>query len=93
MADDTLRTELEQLKQQLQELRAAPAKPHVAAKRAADAGLDAAKRLVDNLDVPELRAHAADFLKSLGDDVRESRPKALVAAFLAGVAVGKLLSK
>jgi hypothetical protein len=103
VADETLRTELEHLKQELLELRNAsparnPAKPATGgpaaeARRVTTAGLDSAKRLVENLDVPELGQLVADMLKSLGNDVRDSRPKALVAAFLAGVAVGKLLSK
>ena len=38
--------------------------------------------------VSELLSSALD---DLADDVKQSRPKALVAAFLAGVAVGKVL--
>ena len=41
----------------------------------------------------ELVRRLSDVLKGLSSDVKESKPSALLASFLAGVAIGRLTAK
>ncbi len=55
--------------------------------------LDKARTLAQDAGVPEIADQLAQFLKTLEKDVRTSKTNALVAAFISGVIVGKLISK
>lgn len=96
MSEAELRSELEELRRALEELRAAPSPAAPRARAASDAGrelAEGARRAAEALDLDALTSRLTRGLGVLADDFGESRPRALVAAFLAGVAVGKLMSR
>ena len=91
---DALRAELEALTRRLDG--AGPAEVDSAGGgkgRKVRGGSAISADLLDQVDPKELSKHLAKFLESLGRDVRDSRPKALVAAFLAGFLAGRTLGR
>ncbi len=54
---------------------------------------DEVRRIANEFDAPHLAHQAADYLKALGHDVHDSKPRALVAAFLAGFIAGKMVGR
>jgi hypothetical protein len=55
--------------------------------------LDHAQRLLKEIDAKDVATHLAHFLRNLGQDVCDSKPKALAASFVAGFIAGKMLSR
>jgi F0F1-type ATP synthase assembly protein I len=59
----------------------------------ASAVLEQAKEIAKEWHLPEASEKLGEFLAALGDDIKESPPRALIAAFLAGFVAGKLVSR
>ena len=93
----SLEAELMQLRGQLEALssRVEPAAVAEGAHGKGLLGLDAetAKKVAAALELPELSSQLGALLKSLGRDFQESKPGPLVASFLAGVLVGRLMAR
>jgi hypothetical protein len=50
-------------------------------------------QLSAKLEPAEVQKHLMKFLESLGRDIKDSKPKALVAAFVAGFAAGRAVGR
>lgn len=96
MSDLDLKAELEALKAQVSQIsrRAAGAE-----KAPAEAGsgetsaLDELRKVAERVDAPELLEKASEFLQGLGKDVQDSKPRALIAAFVAGFLAGRVTGR
>jgi len=55
--------------------------------------LNKVQELAESVDLKEIAGQAGEFLHRLGRDVKDSKGSALTASFLAGVVVGRMLSK
>lgn len=87
MSDTDLKAELEALKAQMAQMsRRVGGGERLAAEAGAgdSSTLDEVRKLAEQVDAPQLVQQASDFLKGLGKDVQDSKPRALVAAFVAG---------
>jgi hypothetical protein len=92
MSDPNLKAELEALKAQVSQLsrRATSAeRPAAEAASAETSTLDEVRKLAERMDAPQLVEQASEFLKGLGKDVQDSKPRALIAAFVAGFLAGR----
>jgi hypothetical protein len=91
MSDPNLKAELEALKAQVSQMarRAAGDRPAAEAGSAEPSTLDEVRKLAERVDAPQLVEQASEFLKSLGKDVQDSKPRALIAAFVAGFLAGR----
>ena len=92
MSEPNLKSELEALKAQIAEMsRRAVAKdpPGPDADSSKASTLDEVRKLADRVDTSQLAEQALEYLKGVGQDVQESKPRALVAAFLAGFLAGR----
>ncbi|HSC88852.1 MAG TPA: hypothetical protein VLC09_16330 [Polyangiaceae bacterium] len=75
------------------------AKPEAAAARGegapspANSPLEEARKLAEELHGSELARHFGEFLSGLGQDLQDSKPRALITAFVAGFVAGKVLGK
>jgi hypothetical protein len=96
MADSNLKSELEALKAQVAEM-----SRRVAAEKRAQAEpgssetstLDEVRKLAERVDAHHLVEQAVEYFKSVGEDVRDSKPRALVAAFVAGFLAGRVTGR
>jgi hypothetical protein len=94
MADSHLKSELESLKAQVAEM-----SRRFVAEEAAEGGpstaspLDEVRKLADRVDAQHLVEQAVAYFKSVGEDVRDSKPRALVAAFVAGFLAGRVMGR
>jgi len=86
-----LKAELEALKAQVSQMsRQSKAEPSAAEAGSAETStLDEIRKLAERADAPQLVEHASEFLKALGKDVQDSKPRALIAAFVAGFLAGR----
>jgi len=92
MSDSNLKAELEALKAQVSQLsrRATGGdRPAAEAASAETSTLDEVRKLAEQVDAPHLVEQASEFLKGLGKDVQDSKPRALIAAFVAGFLAGR----
>ncbi len=95
MPDSHLKSELEALKAQVAEM----TRRVVGEERTAEAGssetspLDEVRKLAERVDAQHLVEQAVEYFKSVGEDVRVSKPRALVAAFVAGFLAGRATSR
>lgn len=96
MSDPDLKAELEALKAQVSQMSRRPA---AGDRSAAQAGsdeastLDEVRKLAERVDAPQLVEQASEFLKGLGKDVQDSKPRALIAAFVAGFLAGRVTGR
>ena len=99
MSSQEMKKELERLRMQVEEMSSrvdgAPKKSTPAAQEEPDERdlLERARVIAEELHLPGIAEHVGSYLKTLGGDVRDSKPNALVASFVAGVLVGKMMSK
>jgi hypothetical protein len=89
MADPDLKRELENLREQLEALAGESHPEMEVLSETADDPARRAKNLLRELDWTALIAQVGEQLKGLGNDVKESKPKALAAAFVAGFLLGR----
>lgn len=68
-------------------------KPPMTPSASATAVLDQAKEFAKEWHLPEAAEKLGEFLSALGDDIKESPPRALIAAFLAGFVAGKVVGR
>jgi hypothetical protein len=97
MADPKLKAELEALRAQVaymtkrfdeQSGTHEPAEPE-----SASSPLDEVRRIAEQLHAPELFDLATKYLSDIGQDIQASKPRALIAAFLAGFIAGKAVGR
>jgi hypothetical protein len=86
------------LKEDLERLRAEVAALAAKAANAPEDGGDGAtlkklQTMASSVDFKEASDQLGEFLKNLGKDVKDSKVSALTASFLAGVLVGRMMSK
>lgn len=94
MGDTDIENELKAMRAQLEALNQRVEHGDGRGERRTLGGLDAqAKKLADALDLPELSSQVGSMLRTLGKELQESKPGPLVAAFLAGVVVGRATSR
>jgi hypothetical protein len=100
MADPKLKAELEALRAQVaymtkrfdeQSGTHEPAEP--AEPESASSPLDEVRRIAEQLHAPELFDLATKYLSDIGQDIQASKPRALIAAFLAGFIAGKAVGR
>ena len=93
---DSLKSELEALKAQVAEMSrrvVGPERPLTEASTTETSALDEVRKLADGVDARHLVEQAAKYLKSVGEDVQDSKPRALVAAFVAGFLAGRVMGR
>jgi|GEM_PF-2490363 len=99
MSDPKLKAELEALRAQVEQM-TKRFDEQVRAPERAETGetgepqgttsaLDEVRRIAEELHAPELASLAAKYLRDIGQDIQDSKPRALIAAFLAGFIAGK----
>jgi hypothetical protein len=96
MADSNLKSELEALKAQVSEMsRRVVGEERPAAEVASSetSTLDEVRKLAERVDAQHLVDQAVEYLKGVGEDVRDSKPRALVAAFVAGFLAGRVMGR
>jgi hypothetical protein len=96
MPDRELKAELEALKAQIAQMsRRVSGEEHsgIQADRSESSPLDEVRKLAERVDAPHLIEQASDYLKGLGQDVQDSKPRALVAAFVAGFLAGRVTGR
>jgi len=93
MPDPKLKAELEALRAQVEHMtkrfdeQTAPAeRPETESPSA----LDEVRRIAEELHAPQLFDLLAKYLGGIGQDIQDSKPRALIAAFVAGFVAGKL---
>lgn len=97
MADPKLKAELEALRAQVEQMtkrfdeRSEPAEP--AEPEGASSPLDEVRRIAEELHAPQLFELLAKYLGDIGQDIQDSKPRALIAAFVAGFLAGKALGR
>ena len=96
MSDQDLKAELEALKAQVSQISRRTAggdRPVPETGSAETSPLDELRKVAERVDAPELVEKASEFLKGLGKDVKDSKPRALVAAFVAGFLAGRVTGR
>lgn len=100
MADPKLKAELEALRAQVEQMTkrfdersgaSEPAEP--AEPEGASSPLDEVRRIAEELHAPQLFELLAKYLGDIGQDIQDSKPRALIAAFVAGFTLGKALGR
>ncbi len=90
-------SEIEELRAQLEVLQARVKRgaQRFSGDASSDAGspLEQAREFAQEWNLPEASQKLAEFLGGLGEDIKESKPRALVSAFLAGFIAGKVLGR
>jgi hypothetical protein len=92
MNEADLKAELEALKAEVAQIssrRAGGERPATDAGAAETSTLDEIRKLAERADASQLVEQASEFLKGLGKDVQDSKPRALIAAFVAGFLAGR----
>jgi hypothetical protein len=93
---DSLKSELEALKAQVAEMsrRAVGEERSRAETDASETSpLDEVRKIAERVDAQHLVEQAVEYFKAVGEDVRESKPRALVAAFVAGFLAGRVTGR
>jgi len=95
MSDPHLKSELEALKAQVAQMsRRVVREAASAAPASSEASpLDEVRKLAERVNAPQLVEQASEYLKGLGQDVQDSKPRALLAAFVAGFLAGRTLGR
>jgi hypothetical protein len=94
MPDPKLKAELEALRAQVEHMtkrfdeQTAPRAP--AETESTSSPLDEVRRIAEELHAPQLFDLIAKYLGGIGQDIQDSKPRALIAAFVAGFVAGKL---
>lgn len=94
MTESTISRELKELRSQLERL-SARAEELSGSEREPTSGGAAARAfsLAHEIDSAKLAEKLGEFLKQLGADIRDSKGRALAAAFFAGFIAGRTLGK
>jgi hypothetical protein len=93
---DTLKSELEALKAQVAEMSrrvVGEERPRAEAGSPETSPIDEVRKLAERVDAQDLVEKAVEYFKGVGEDVRESKPRALVAAFVAGFLAGRVMGR
>lgn len=94
---EALRAQLESLERRSREKSAGSGgeEPSAASRKAAESSpeLEGLQDWVEQLHLPELSEKLSEYLAALGQDVKDSKPRALVSAFVAGFLAGKVMSR
>lgn len=105
MSDDDLKRELAELRQKIENLTAVQASGAATSSSSGSSKRTRSRRLLDELEelTSEFDPQSVDLkpatdrisalLRGLSSDMKNSEPRALLTSFLAGVLVGKLLSR
>jgi hypothetical protein len=96
MPDRELKAELEALKAQVAQMSGRGSEGEPAGTKADSSEtspLDEVRKLAERVDAPHLVEQASEYLKGLGQDVLDSKPRALVAAFVAGYLAGRVTGR
>jgi hypothetical protein len=97
MADPKLKAELEALRAQVAQMtkrfdeQTGPSEP--AEPESASSTWGEVRRIAEELHAPQLFDLAAKYLGDVGQDIQDSKPRALIAAFVAGFVAGKALGR
>lgn len=95
MADPKLKAELEALRAQVEQMtkRFDERAPEPGVPESAPSPLDEVRRIAEDLHAPQLFDLLAKYLGDIGQDIQDSKPRALIAAFVAGFTLGKALGR
>jgi hypothetical protein len=95
MSDLDLKAELEALRAQVSKMsrRAASGERSAEAVSGESSALDELRKVAERVDAPELLQKASEFLQGLGKDVQDSKPRALITAFVAGFLAGRVTGR
>lgn len=96
MADPHLKSELEALKAQVADMSrrvVGEERPRGDTGSSEASPLDEVRKMAERVDAQHLVDQAVEYLKGVGEDVRESKPRALVAAFVAGFMAGRVMGR
>lgn len=95
---EALRAQLESLERRSREKSPSPSKAESTAEssEASPAEFESLEHLqkwADQFQLAELSEKLSEYLAGLGQDVKDSKPRALVSAFVAGFLAGKVMSR
>jgi hypothetical protein len=97
MADPKLKAELEALRAQVEQMTKRfderTGAPEPGGPESAPSPLDEVRRIAEELHAPQLFDLLAKYLSDIGQDIQDSKPRALIAAFVAGFLAGKALGR
>jgi hypothetical protein len=97
MPDPKLKAELEALRAQVAQMTKRfdeqTGTPESTEPDSTSSPLDEVRRIAEELHAPQLLDQLAKYLGDIGQDLKDSRPRALIAAFLAGFIAGKTLGR
>lgn len=89
MPTSSVKSDLERLAQEIEALQ----RQVGTADEPDQSALSKVQELAESVDLKEVSEQVGELLKRLGRDVKDSKGSALAASFLAGVVVGRMLSK